>query len=48
MLQGGRREQSSRGSGHVPAFIMSVPCTAFMGLLETFFSAGNGEEKWQP
>lgn len=44
-MRGGRR---GRGGGHLPAFIMSVPSTAFMGLLETFFSAGDGEERRPP
>lgn len=42
------KERSSRRSGHLPAFIMSVPSTAFMGLLETFFSAGDREERRPP
>lgn len=37
------KERSSQGSRHLPAFIMSLPSTAFMGLLETLLSAGDGE-----
>lgn len=35
------RESSSQGSGHLPAFIISLPSTAFMGLLETLLAAGD-------
>lgn len=31
-------------SGHLPAFIISLPSTAFMGLLESLLPAGDGEE----